>query len=66
MPKSNTWKVFVNEFNILIGKVQSLKQLYQTRKLYLNLNSFADTSQQNFWQGGLIKIYLKKLPSLLL
>ena len=26
--KSNPWKRFVNEFNILIGKIESLKQLY--------------------------------------
>ena len=37
--------MFVNEFNILIGKVQSLKKLYQTLKLYLNLNSCADIFQ---------------------
>ena len=38
--------MFVNEFNILIGEVQSLKKLYQTLKLYLNLNSCADIFQR--------------------
>ena len=38
--------MLVNEFNILIGEVQSLKKLYQTLKLYLNLNSCADIFQR--------------------
>ena len=37
--------MFVNEFNVLIGEVQSLKRLYQILKLYLNLNSCADILQ---------------------
>ena len=38
--------MFVNEFNVLIGEVQSLKRLYQILKLYLNLNSCADIFQR--------------------
>ena len=45
MPRSNPWKIFVNEINILIGEVQSPKKLYQTLKRYLNLNSCPDIFQ---------------------
>ena len=38
--------MFVNDFNVLIGEVQSLKRLYQILKLYLNLNSCADIFQR--------------------
>ena len=55
--------MFVNEFNILIGEVQSLKKLYETLKLYLNLNSCADIFQRYLIARRTNLTYLKKLPS---
>ena len=57
--------MFLNEFDILICEVKSLKNFLPNSELYLNLKSlifFKDIYQQR----GLILIYLKKLPSVLL